>query len=293
MDAQKSFMRARTVIEEAYQAKTKIYHAAKYRASSSRWLRCNVVRVANWNATTNPFAQIVIEPQTLRFFTYAEGNQLDWGGAVLAQKEASYADTSLAKARSTDDANDVAIEGIGLAQKGLRARLSAASLATLQASVGTGVGGAAWGGDSTVFDPSSLVMPAVVSSPFMLENALMQAVVPHMSAKILLGGNAQWKLGDASAMLAGMPGSYLRTGGDPTEHSLFKIPEGVKWSRDGQPDSELEVQLELSRNSVTVPVEVPIVPFLASPAALEIDAIFLDMRVVLSGISFRLPSSLA
>lgn len=265
--------------ETSYEVNTKPYH-------STQVLRATVVEVD----ATNQFAFAVFRPQTLDFFNYGVGDQIPFGAVT---RRANDADTNLGKANSTNGAADVVIEGLGFSSRGYRvvdANVSAAPQEPfLSAAPPTDPDVVAMrAGQCPVVDPASVYTPPQVYSPFNLEDAMFNGVLGYMSCEIEWDRRRQEKLGAIDIMPQGGARSLLRSNGVPNSRNRWTLDEGYIWRRDGQPDSELIVRVQL-HECVVVPLVLNDDP--ATPADTVVPSfIDVDVQCRLFGLEFELPS---
>lgn len=225
--------------------------------------------------------------QVISFFSYGVGQQVDLGGTV--NNRATDAETNLAKGRSTNGAQDYIIEGVGFHCRGMKFLWSGADLAALQALVADPTVEAALLGDIPVFDPAAILVPPQGQSPFNLEQAMFQSVIPYCSIELLFDRKRVEKIGTIDLMPQAGAQSYLRANGSPESSNRYRIPEGYLWRKDGQPDCELEATVQLQRD-VVVPVnQVP--TWGAVPVQVVPSAIYLEVVLRLYGLAVDLPSA--
>jgi len=257
-----------------FTAKTLPYH-------STRQLQATISQVES--ATATAFA-LFAAGQELRFFTYGLGDRLTLGANQVPVTEA---DTNLAKGGSTNGASDFVIEGFGVHARGLRVQYDGTD--------GWGQntpGGAALdanNGDVAIYDPAAIIMPPQAQSPFNLEDGLLQHLAPLMSISAEWDRKSVIRLGTLDLMPRAGGGSMLRANGLPTSENRFKVPEGLIWRRDGQPDSEFAFVVKLER-SLVVPISLLTLPGGESVTAPEY--IYLELVVRLFGLSVELPSQI-
>lgn len=269
------FVTARQKLLRSYQAAGQPFVCNTLPYHSTRWLRFDVVDADVVNGTA--FA-VCRANQTLRFFTYGVGDAVLKRGVQLTANET---DTNLAKPKSTNGAQDYVIEGIGFSAGGSNVRFPEPPPAVDPAVVD------AYSGAGISFDPASLFAPPQKDSPFNLEQAMFQALLPYLSLEMEWDRGTVKKLGRVDILPQAGAASYLRANGAPESSNRYMIPEGFLWRRDGQPDSELVVSVNM-----TEPVVIPI--SLVTPAGAEAplvpSAIWLDVTCRLFGLAVDLPS---
>lgn len=283
---QQVFKTQRERLLEAYKdaKQSVIAHTIPYHSTGV--IRFDVVSGSVATPPGNAFA-IARRAQLVSFFGYGVGEQCDLGGTAVTR--ATEAETNLAKGRSTNGAQDYVIEGIGFHNRGTRVLYSGASLAAVQAlSADAGVL-AAFTGDSAIFDPAALLVPPQAQSPFNLEQALFQSVIPYCSFDLLFDRKRVEKIGTMDLMPQAGAQSYLRANGSPESANRYKIPEGYLWRKDGLPDCELEANLQLQRD-IIIPLNG--CATWADPAVNIIPTtIWLEVVIRLYGLAVDLPSA--
>ncbi len=242
-------------------------------------------QIVERNATDQVAYAKAVAPQHLPFFSYGVGDSVNLGGTANVQ--ATEAETNLARAKSTNGASDVVIEGVSIYQRGIR-----------YAEPFAGPGGApfadpdviaAMAGNREILDPSAIIVAPQVHSPFNLENALFQALLPLMSLEFEFDRRRTLKLTAADILPQGGASSYLRSNGIPSPDCRWSIDEGLIWRRDGESDSELTVNVRLERTLV-VPINLPSLPDAAAGAAANPSDIWLQVGMRLHGLQVDLPS---
>jgi len=226
---------------------------------------------------------LLIAPQTLEFFSYGINQPVPGDPSLRLANES---DTNMAAARKTNGNEDYIIEGISLTARDLRIAYSALQSAAIGGSSAAVVAAAA--GKAPIFDPSSILMPAQVQSPFNLEDAFPEAIVPHCSLTFTFDRRKIFKIGTLDQIPEGGRKSYLRAGGEPSTSDRYKIPEGYLWRRDGQPDCEFSATMQI-QETIVFPYTKVIPGFTITAAATPVNVLLnLSMRV--HGLSVRLPS---
>jgi hypothetical protein len=225
--------------------------------------------------------------QVISFFGYGVGEQVYLGGANNVR--ATDAETNLAKGRSTNGAQDYVIEGIGFHNRGLRVAYTGADLTALQALVNDPAVESMLVGDGAVFDPAAILVPPQAQSPFNLEQAMFQAVIPYCSIELLFDRKRVEKIGTIDLMPQAGAQSYLRANGSPESANRYRIPEGYLWRKDGQPDCELEATVMLQRD-IVVPIN-QTATWAADPANVVPSKIWLEVVLRLYGLAVDMPSA--
>lgn len=224
---------------------------------------------------------LVIPQQTLEFFSYGL-NQPVPGDPFL--RLANESDTNMAAARKTNGNEDYIIEGVSLTARDYR--LAYAGSATIGGNSAAVAAAAA--GKAPLFDQSSVLMPAQVMSPFNLEDALSEAIVPHCSLTFTFDRRKIFKIGTLDQIPEGGRKSYLRAGGEPSTSDRYKIPEGYLWRRDGQPDCEFSATMQIQENIVFPYTQV--IPGFGVTTAQAPQYVLLNLSMRVHGLSVRLPS---
>ena len=225
--------------------------------------------------------------QNISFFGYGVGEQVFLGGTTMSR--ATDAETNQAKGRSTNGAQDYVIEGIGFHNRGLRAQFTGAALTALAALAVDPTVVSSFNGDTAMFDPGAIVLPPQAQSPFNLEQALFQAILPYCSIELLFDRKRVEKIGTIDLMPQAGAQSYLRSNGSPETSNRYRIPEGYLWRKDGMPDSELEATLVLQRD-VVVPVN-QVATWGAVPVNISPTRLWLECVLRLYGLAVDLPSA--
>lgn len=256
---------------------------------STRQLVATVFDVQNPGGANPLTAFAVFLPnQILEFFAYGIGDNIAYGtvtGTTSGSRLALESDTNQAKGRQTNT-EDFIIEGISCSCKGARIAYAAANIpATFtNENVIKAVNGTA-----ALMDPGSLVTPPQVYSPFNLENALFSAVQPNLTIDFDWDRKRTMKVGTLEEIPEGAAKSFLRASGDPRNDNRYRVPEGLIWRREGEPDG-----LFVAKATLLEPVVVPI-----NLIALDVTAgvdnvppthIFLDIVMRVHGLSVSIPS---
>jgi hypothetical protein len=190
----------------------------------------------------------------------------------------------MAAARKTNGNEDYIIEGVSLTARDLR--IAYAGSATIGGASAAVVAAAA--GKAPLFDPSSILQPAQVQSPFNLEDAFPEAIVPHCSLTFTFDRRKIFKIGTLDQIPEGGRKSLLRAGGVPETSDRYKIPEGYLWRRDGQPDCEFSAQMQI-QESIVFPYTL-VTPGFGVTAATAPQYVLLNLSMRVHGLSVRLPS---
>lgn len=265
-----------------YEATKVPFLASTVPLHSTRSVRGNIT-----NADLNTgVAMLVVLPQVLRFFDYGVGDQISLGANPAHQ--ANENDTNIAKAKSTNGAADVVIEGMGIAIRGRRVQYTPVDAAAMVATPTDDVL-AALTGLSPIADPAALVVPAQLGSPATLEEAIGEFIIRHASIELEFDRRRTEKLGTLATLPEAGGNSYLRANGTPTPDTKWRIPEGYRWNRDGQPDSELVIYVR-TWEPLVIPVNLCAQP--AAPGLIKAPvALYVDLCLKLSGLQVSLPGT--
>jgi hypothetical protein len=216
------------------------------------------VRSAN---ETDGYAYLICDKQELTFFDYQVGSRITLGANNSHQ--ATQADTNLSKAKSTNGAADMCVEFIALQPVGARIDYGDyATTSTLWGSSDTDVV-AALSGNMNVYDPGAIIMPAQVQSPVNLEQALWSAILGCAAVRLEFDRSGFRPLGSLVQFGQAGGSSYKNAFGEPTREAAFKVEEGYIWARDGQPDSDLAMTLEVY-NKCMIPINLITPPDIGS-----------------------------
>jgi hypothetical protein len=224
--------------------------------------------------------------QAITLFDYGVGNEVNLGGS--GNKRATDAETNLAKGHSTNGAQDYIIEGVGFSCRGMRLAYSGAQLTALQALVADADVEAMLLGDRTIYDPAGIVTPPQMQSPFNLEQGMFQALLAQTSVEFLFDRKRVEKIGALDLLPQAGANSFLRANGVPESSNKYRIPEGYVWRKDGQADSELEVNLRL-QNAVVVPLN-NLITWDVGATNVYPTTIWLELKMVLFGLGIDMPS---
>lgn len=265
---------------EAIMARTLPYH-------STSVIQIDVVDVAGAAAPDVAYG-VVRKNQVCTFFNYGVGDQIFLGGS--ANVRATEADTNQGKGASTNGAQDFVIEGVSLQLRNVRCKY-AANAGNLYGTDPTDPDVlASFAGDAALYDPAAINMPPQISSPFNLEMGVWQSLMGLCSIDFLFDRKRTEKIGTADLIPCASAKSQFRANGTALNSNLYRIPEGYLWRRDGQPDSELNVNLTVQR-----PLVIPmngIIPYPAGAAASAFPTtIWLELTMRLFGLAVDLPSA--
>lgn len=296
------FKTKRTEILQAYEAANRPFIARTMPHHSVQFLQFDAV---SYDQAPSPGAGYLIARagQLLNFFSYGIGDRIQVANTNV-QFAATESETTLTKGKSTQGAADFVIEGLGISHRGTRIvwvdldEVNADCLTHLLSTTtdsaihGNALGqGGLFDGTKLIMDPGALIAPPQVHSPFNMEDALLQAVLPVLRINFEIDGaqSALAKLGPSDIMPQAGAASYLRTNGVPSTDNRFRIPEGILWRRDGETDSELIVKATLDRD-VVFPLSGLVSPFNATKLLFP-QTVVIDLSMRLYGLELRLPST--
>jgi hypothetical protein len=280
MAGQVLFETQRSKVIRAFQAAGQPFIAGTKPYESTQTLVGGVVNVLG--VAPNQIAFLVFPQQTTEFFSYGVGDAVLGFGAAVQPRPANDADTNLAKGRSTNGAEDFVIEGISLTCRAVRM----STLVPVPGVVDLAVA-AAFRGELNYFDPGSLFAPPQLYSPFNLEDAIPQAVIPQCSIELEWDRERVIKVGTLEEFPEGGGKSYLRSNGEPSSANRYRIPEGYLWRRDGQPDSEFVARATL-RNPIVIPLNFAV--DVAGTGNTLIQSVGIELKMRLHGMAVKLPS---
>jgi hypothetical protein len=156
----------------------------------------------------------------------------------------------MARGKSTNGAADCVIEGLSLGAVGLRIQYDSEVHSEFD-SIGPDASiTRALSGLCAVRDPSALLVPPEFDSPANLEDSPAQLLIKHAALELEWDRRRTEKLGNCSQYPEGAANSYLKANGQPRVDNLWAIPEGYRWNRDGQPDSELLARIVIPEQVV-------------------------------------------
>ncbi len=250
-------------------------------------------------------AFLVFAPQQQEAFSYGVGGARPSGimsGLGAVTKTATEADTNIAKPRSTNGSEDFVIEAVSSSCASVLSFIG-----TSEGKIWTLKGGSvtkstiadpnvvnALQGLTPLCDPGGILTPPQLMSPLNLEQALMEALAPHIAVEFEWNRSRVEKIGTLDQIGEGAGKSYLRAHGEPTSASRYKVPEGYVWRRDGQPDSDFIVRLKLT-DTVVVPINCPQLGDDGGTPATNLYAnlvfVVADIAVRLHGLGLSIPSS--
>ena len=241
---------------DAYVLSTQPYHSVK----SWEW------EVVNADTTNGVAFAVLRENQVNDYFDFGVGNFVPLSGDNT--HKATEADTNLGRGKSTNGASDFVIEAIGMSCRAIKVKYGDGGY--------TDFGGYPAGPDQCVnamlqgkkalCDPAAIVGPPQGFSPYNLEQALMQAMLPFLSLVLKFDRNTIKPLGLCSLLPEGGANSYLRSNGQPTGDNVFAVDEGYIWRRDGQGDSEFVARVR-SEDCVVCPISLVTPPGQETPIA--------------------------
>lgn len=270
------FKTTRQKVLESYSEAKQAFEMESLPYHSTRQL---IGTVEGETATDNSFL-VFRAPQTLRFFSYGLGDQIPLGPNQVNVTEA---ETNLAKGSSTNGATDYVIEGFGLHQRGTRIQYD--DLGSYQPDGNVAL---ACGGERNIYDPGSILSPPQLQSPYNLEEGMFQHLIGLLSIVCEWDRKYSKKLGLVDLMPHGGGASMLRSNGLPTSENRYRVPEGLLWRRDGQPNSEFAAVVTLERDLV-VPLNQIALP--ANETSDVPNYVYLEIVMRLYGVSVSLPTN--
>lgn len=200
-------------------------------------------------------AAVVFEPQEVSFFDFGMGQKIPLGPSDI---KAEMSETNLDKARSTNGATSMAIEGLSFSRVGYRCQYASGTAGWGVAPVSDALK-AAMLGEAVVVDPFGIITPPELQSPFQLQDSLLQSLIKVASVSIDLDTSRPYDLGLLDVMPCSNGTSYLNANGVPSKESRFDIPEGILWSPDGKADADIRVRVKLHRR-VVMPIHLVTLP---------------------------------
>ncbi len=198
-------------------------------------------------------------------FGYGLGDMIDDG--LGGQRRATEADTNLSKAGKTNGGEDYAIDGVSMTCVGFR--FTCPPFAAPANPTAAGI----YTGKTIVCDPGSLLMPPQVQSPFLLNNAIQEAVSSVAAFSFMFDRSTEIAIGAADEVPEGGAKSFLHANGEPHPSSRMRIPDGYIWRSAGNPDSDFIVKLKVKRG-LAIPfsqITLPGASALAVPTGLVMD----------------------
>lgn len=221
--------------------------------------------------------------QQLDFFSYGRGDQIDYGPPG-SQKKATQGDTNLLVGEQTHN-EDFVIEALSITSPGKRVAYDGVTPAfDLIGTTDPDVLGA-YEGDVSMVDPAALIQPPQVNSPYNLEDAILEVVLPHMSTEIRFDDRRTEDLGNLDQMPEGGGKSFLKAHGDPRVDNRARYPEGYVWRKNGNPDQNVIVRVRLE-DSVMIPISLVALTASSSTALAVPTNILLDLRMRVHGVGF-------
>ncbi len=193
----------------------------------------------------------------LTFFDYGIGEEVDLGGSAGGVR-ATAAETNQAEGGTTNGSMDFVIEGIGLSCRGMRCEYDGTNEGYWDGLVADPDVLAAVTGDRAIYDPAPIFSPPQLQSPFNLENGMFQSLLGQASLSLLFDRNRVEEIGTLELLPQAGAASYLRANGAPEAANKYRIPEGYIWRRAGQPDNNLNINVQLQR-AVVMPINLPTV----------------------------------
>lgn len=216
-----------------------------------------VLDVVDANETAGIAYAVARAGTRLTFFDYGIGEEVDLGGSVGGVR-ATLAETNQAEGGTTNGSMDFVIEGVGLSCRGMRVEYDGTNEGYWDALVTDADVLAAVTGDRTIYDPAPIISPPQMQSPFNLENGMFQSLLGQASLSFLFDRQRVEEIGTLEMLPQAGAASYLRANGAPEAQNKYRIPEGYLWRRAGQPDNNLNVNVQIQR-AVVMPINLPTV----------------------------------
>ncbi len=238
------------------------------------------------------FTRIVLKCQrgtVIDFFGYAIEDNAQ-GAGLSPAFAATDAETNLAVRHQTNN-EDFAIEGVAVSARGTRiaypnmgASIFAANPPFHQAvQLGT----------VTITDPGSQLTPPELSSPLVLEDAIMQCIRGKVSFQVFFDRKADDHLARLDKFPEGGGNSYLRANGEPSHHNFFRLQEGYVWRNSNAQTDKLLSLLVTMEDDAYILATLPSLFQGSSASGLAVGAlaaVSYEFTVWLFGRAFYIPS---
>jgi hypothetical protein len=218
--------------------------------------------------------------QQATWFGFGIGDALPLGAGL--QKVATDADTNLGKARNTNGLTDFVIQAISCSCKAVRIQYAAADI---PAAVVDPDARNAYLGLSKLNDPGSLIMVPQGGSPVMLEDLLMQAILPNIDFRLTWDRSRFIPVGTLEQVPEGGGRSFLRANGVPETMNRYKAFEGYPWRRKDKPDSDFVIE-GMVRDPVVVPIANIALSGAAAPLVQPLN-LFVDIVMRVHGVGLE------
>lgn len=209
-------------------------------------------------------------------FGYGLGDMIDDG--VGGQRRAGEADTNQSKSGKTNGGEDFAIDSVSATCVGFR------FVQTPVAGLTNPFVAQAYAGKALVCDPGSLIMPPQVQSPFLLNNAIFEAVQSISSVAFVFDRGTEIPIGALDEIPEGGAKSFLHSNGEPHPSSRYRVPEGYIWRNAGQQDSDFIMRMR-TRRSLVIPFTQITLP--GGIAVTAPTAVLMDVAMRVHGTGFR------
>ena len=273
---------ARTLLLEKWKAKGKNYRIT---TRPYRSLDCFVLKLIETKMTAD-----ATPVPSFGLYQIERGQRIEWFSMGLTDThpllgKLTEADTNQIKGFETNAGEDVCIEAVSASARPFIPLYSDATLAgkvtdsVLKEVLKTGSG--------VLADPGCILSAPQLNSPFNLENAIYEALAPHVSMKVEFGRNSTEYLCELGNIPEGIGRSYLRSHGEPTTNNRFRIPEGIQWLGESGSDSEMVIRGEVAKD-VIIPISAIANVVFTTPILPE--KILLPVQLRLHGATFSFPS---
>lgn len=194
------------------------------------------------------------------------------------------AETSLEKGRNTPNKQAMAITGITLSARGVRAVIDSTTFGTLGALATNADFIAFRKGEIEMVDRAGLVLPYEIGGhPGFLENVL-DCIRPRAVLKPKFGTKVSGDPIRADRVPCGDATSGLRAAGAPETYNRLKLPIGFLWQPDNSDaDSDFAMELEIPKRFLLT-VNTPAVGFNTGDAAFcQVDKFMADLTLRVHG----------
>jgi hypothetical protein len=242
---------------------------------------------------THAFAYAVARAQQLDFFDYGIGTRIQYGGDQ--NHKATRVETNISRANSTNGAFDFVIEEIGLHCRSPRQEsISPTDTAYTGSFVLAGQTAdidvfKALAGLGDIYDPTALVTPQQLASPFFTGNVLWEAVKNQMAMAITFDGQNYRELGVAANFALGAEAHPWHNDSPPPDDLALQIEEGLLWAKDGESDSDMTFRGQIMK-PIVVPISGVVPPGTAAGVILP-NKIWLPIVATFHGLEIGIPSS--
>lgn len=275
------FTTTRTKVIDLYRKAGQPFEAKTRPYKSTRRFGGVFVHPKDDQGQPTDFAFLKFPVQTVEFFGYGRGDQ-----HPDTQQRALADDTNLASGSRTNGAEDFVIEAVSASARNFAIETGFAGLGQIADPEVI----AALTGLLPLRDPGALFSPIEIDSPLTLEHVVFEMLRPHISISFVFDEEKVIEIGTLDQIGEGAGKSYLKTAGEPSTNSRFRIPEGFLWRRDGQPDCSFVCRAHLAR-ALCLPVTLAKNPIHGDTPTLRPGRFGLDVSMRLHGLSVKLPSN--